>query len=135
MVIGLDTGFFIALMHKEKEALRLWNDLSLSDIPPVVSILTIGELLYVSFRLNQPDLGKQLAESIFIAANVVPVEREIVEKAAGLKASSGIPYVDSLILATFLISGCKEIHTTDKNHFSRVNTKGVKLFFHYLKKV
>ena len=135
MVIGLDTGFFIALMHKEKEALRLWNDLSLSDIPPVVSMLTIGELLYISFRLNKSDLGKQLAENIFIAANVVPVEREIVEKAAGLKASSGIPYVDSLILATFLISGCKEIHTTDKNHLSRVNTKGVKLFFHYLKKV
>ena len=82
MVIGLDTGFFIALMHKEKEALRLWNDLSLSDIPPVVSMLTIGELLYISFRLNKSDLGKQLAENIFIAANVVPVEREIVEKAA-----------------------------------------------------
>ena len=134
MVIGLDTGFFVALMNKEKEAVRFWNDLSLSDIPPVVSMLTIGELLYISFRLNQPDLGKQLAENIFIAANVVPVEREIVEKAAGLKASSGIPYVDSLILATFLISGCKEIHTTDKNHFSRVNTKGVKLVFHYFKK-
>ncbi len=134
MVIGLDTGFFVALMQKEKEAVRFWKDLSLSEIPPVVSILTIGELLYVSFRLNQPDLGKQLAENIFVAANVVPVEREVAEKAAGLKASIGIPYVDSLILATFVISRCKEIHTTDKNHFSRINIKGMRLVFHNLKK-
>lgn len=129
-MVGLDTGFFIAYMNNESEAVTYWNSLSRSDIPPIVSLLTIGELLYISFRLNKPEIGKQIIESIYGAAKVLPVDREIVEKAAALKASRGIPYIDSLILATFLISGCKEIHTSDKKHFSGLNIKGLKIIFH-----
>jgi predicted nucleic acid-binding protein len=129
-MVGLDTGFFIAYMNNESEAITCWDLLSRSDIPPIVSLLTIGELLYISFRLNKPEKGKQVVETIYIAAKVLPVDREIVEKAAALKASRGIPYIDSLILATFLISGCKEIHTTDKKHFSGLNIKGLKIIYH-----
>jgi len=130
-MVGLDTGFFISYMKKESAAINCWDSLSRSDIPPIVSLLTIGELLYISFRLNKPEIGKQIINTIDIATNVLPVNREIVEKAAALKAGRGIPYIDSLILATFIISGCREIHTTDKKHFSNFNIKGVKIIYHH----
>lgn len=129
-MVGLDTGFFVAYMNKEKDAAALWEELARSNMPPVVSLLTIGELLYISFRLDKPELGKKMVESIYVATNVLSLDREIVERAASLKAGRGIPYVDSLILATFLTAGCREIHTTDKKHFSGINIKGVKLIFH-----
>ena len=130
-MVGLDTGFFIAYMNREPEALSYWEALSASDVPPIVSILTIGELLYISYRLSKPDAGKKIVDSIYAATRVLPIDREIVEKAAALKASRGMPYVDSLILATFLIAGCKEIHTTDKKHFSEINIKDLKIVFHF----
>jgi len=119
-MVGLDTGFFIAFMNGQPEALACWDSLSVSDAPPIVSILTVGELLYISYRLSKPDAGKRMVESIYIATRVLPIDRGIVEKAATLKASRGMPYVDSLILATFLSVGCKQIHTTDKKHFSAI---------------
>ena len=77
--------------------------------------------IYFSFRIKIfSNLILQIAESIYIATRVLPIDRGIVEKAATLKASRGMPYVDSLILATFLSVGCKQIHTTDKKHFSAI---------------
>ncbi|MEN6565054.1 MAG: PIN domain-containing protein [Veillonellales bacterium] len=129
-MVGLDTGFFIALMKSDPAATRFWSNLSKSNALPIVSILTIGELLYITLRFNEPEKGKRLVENIYIAAEVLPVDREIVEKAAAFKAGRGMPYVDSIILATFILAGCKEIHTTDKNHFAGIKNKGLKIIFY-----
>jgi hypothetical protein len=43
----------------------------------------------------------------------MPVDRPIVEKAASLTTGQSIPYIDSNILSTFMLSGCREIYTTD----------------------
>jgi predicted nucleic acid-binding protein len=58
------------------------------------------------------------------------VDRNITDKAAALKAGRSIPYIDALILATFLLHKCKTIHTTDRNHFSQIRNKGIKFIFH-----
>ncbi len=130
-MVGLDTGFFLAYMANEEKAVSVWEELSKSSVPAVVSLLTIGELLYISFRLSKPEVGKKIVNTIYTATKVLPPDREIVEKAAALKAGRGIPYIDSLILATFLYAGCKEIHTTDKNHFSGLNIKGLRIALHH----
>jgi predicted nucleic acid-binding protein len=129
-MVGLDTGFFIALMQDDPAAAKFWSDLSKKDTLPIVSILTVGELLYITHRFNEPQKGKRLVENIYIAAKVLPVDREIVEKAATIKAGRGIPYVDSIILATFILTGCKEIHSTDKDHFAGIKNKGLKIIFY-----
>ena len=82
-MVGLDTGFFIAYMNREPEALSYWEALSVSNVPPIVSILTIGELLYISYRLSKPDTGKRIVASIYTATKVLPIDREIVEKEIG----------------------------------------------------
>jgi predicted nucleic acid-binding protein len=117
-MVGIDTGFFIGLMKGDPKPIQFWASLVDSDILPVISMLTLGELLYISFRLGQPDRGKELVDSIDNSARVMPVDRPIVEKAASLKAGWSCPYIDSIILSTFMLSGCREIHTTDRNHFA-----------------
>ncbi len=129
-MVGLDTGFFIAHINGEPAALSFWNELAQSDLPPVVSLLTIGELLYIGHRLNKPAVTRKVVESIHMATNVLSIDLDIVDKAATLKAGRGMPYIDALIFATFLKAGCTEIHTTDKKHFSGIHMKGVKLVFH-----
>ncbi len=129
-MVGIDTGFFVGLMKGDSKPIEFWVSLVDSDILPVVSMLTLGELLYISFRLGQPDKGKELVDSIDKSACAMPVDRPIVEKAASLKAGRGIPYIDSIILATFLLAGCREIHTTDRKHFAEIENKGVSFVFY-----
>ena len=130
-MVGLDTGFFVAMIKGDEAVIELWKQCSAKDAPPVVSVLTLGELLYLSYRTGTPDAGKALVDNIELSCRAIPVDREIVEKAAALKAGRAIPYTDSLILATFLLNGCKTIHTTDRKHFSRIENKGVEFVFHH----
>ncbi len=129
-MVGIDTGFFIGLMKGDPKPTQFWASLVDSDTLPVISTLTLGELLYISFRIGQPDRGKELVDSIDNSARVMPVDRPIVEKAASLKAGRGIPYIDSIILATFMLTGCREIHTTDRNHFAEIKNKGISFVFY-----
>jgi predicted nucleic acid-binding protein len=128
--IGIDTGFFVGLMKGDTKPIEFWASLVDGDTLPVISMLTLGELLYISFRIGQPDKGKELVDSIDKSARVMPVDRPIVEKAASLKAGRGIPYIDSIILSTFMLTGCREIHTTDRNHFSEIKIKGLSFVFY-----
>jgi len=129
-MVGLDTGFFVGLMKGDTKPVDFWTSLADSDTLPVISMLTLGELLYISFRIGQPDQGKELVDSIDKSARVLPVDRSIVEKAASLKAGRGIAYIDSIILATFMLSGCREIHTTDRSHLDEIKNKGISFVFY-----
>jgi predicted nucleic acid-binding protein len=129
-MVGIDTGFFVGLMKGDTKPIEFWASLVDGDTLPVISMLTLGELLYISFRLGQPDKGKELVDSIDKSARVMPVDRPIVEKAASLKAGRGIPHIDSIILSTFMLTGCREIHTTDRNHFSEIKNKGLSFVFY-----
>jgi predicted nucleic acid-binding protein len=129
-MVGLDTGFFVGLMKDDSKPIEFWASLVDSDTLPVISMLTLGELLYISFRIGQPDKGKKLVDRIDKSTRVMPVDRPIVEKAASLKAGRGIPYVDSIILATFMLAGCREIHTTDRSHFAEIKNKGISFVYY-----
>ncbi|MBW2335887.1 MAG: PIN domain-containing protein [Deltaproteobacteria bacterium] len=87
-------------------------------------------MLYISFRLGQPARGKELVDSIDKSARVMPVDRPVVEKAASLKAGRGLPYIDSIILSTFMLTGCREIHTTDRKYFAEIKNKGLSFVFY-----
>ena len=63
-MVGLDTGFFVGLMNSESNSIEFWASLAESDTLPVVSVLTLGELLYIAFRIGQPGKGKKLVDSI-----------------------------------------------------------------------
>jgi len=129
-MVGIDTGFFVGLMKGDSKPVEFWTSLADSDRLPVISMLTLGELLYISFRLGQPDKGKELVDNIDKSARVLPVDRPIVEKAASLKAGRGLPYIDSIIIATFMLSGCREIHTTERNHLAEIKNKDISFVFY-----
>lgn len=129
-MVGLDTGFFIALMKGEDEAIDCWDTLAHREVLSVVSVLTLGELLYIGYRTGKPKIGMKMVEHIKMVTRVIPVDFDIIEKAASLKAGRGIPYIDAIILATFLLSGCTQIHTTDRKHFSGIRNKGVKMIYY-----
>ncbi len=128
-MVGLDTGFFISLMKNSKGVKEAWKGIREQEAFPIVSILTIGEILYLAYRIGEPEQGHKMVKGIGLAASVQAVDQNITEKAAGLKHGRGMPYVDALILATFFEAKCKEIHTTDRVHFRNLGQKGIRFIY------
>ena len=126
-MVGLDTGYFVGIIQGEKNIIKHWGGLKTREIIPFVSVLTLGEIFYLTIHVGKPEQGRKMVEGIEKMSNVVDVNKQIVERAAALKGGRGIPYVDSIIIASFLENGCKEIHTKDRNHFEALKNKGLKI--------
>lgn len=126
-MIGLDTGFFIELLKGNLKAVEVWQDIINGD-DCVTSCLTLFELKRLSLkgRLN-PDDSDALIEAIMAISKVIWLDNlKIHESAASLSHGTGIPAIDSLILASFLISDVKTVYTTD-SHFESYKKKEVEI--------
>lgn len=128
-MVGIDTGFFITLMRGNRQAVETWTSFSANDEKLIVSVLTLGEILYFSYRVGKPENGQEMTRGIVMASDVIDVNQAIVEKASALKTGRNIPYVDSIIIATFLENACTEIHTTDRKHFNKIKNNNVQFKF------
>ncbi len=126
-MVGLDTAYFIGMMEGQENILDHWKSLKERSINPYVSVLTIGELLYFTMRVGKPYEGRRMVHGIENIAHVIDINKPIVERAADLKGGKGIPFIDSLVISSFLEHNCHEIHTKDRRHFTRIKNKNLKI--------
>jgi len=126
-MVGLDTGYFMGMMLGDKGIIEHWEGLKEKEVAPCVSVLTLGEILYLTIRIGKPQQGKKMVEGIEKICTILNVDKPVVERAASLKGGYGTPYIDSIIIASFFENGCKEIHTKDRKHFGEVKSKGAKI--------
>jgi predicted nucleic acid-binding protein len=125
-MIGLDTGFFIRLLENKKEAVRIWQGIVEGE-ESSVSCLTIFELKRLSMKkaIDEETTGL-LIDAILSICEVTWIEgKEILLMGANLSHGLGIPAVDALILAGFLMLNVNTIYTTD-SHLELFYKKGIK---------
>ena len=130
MVIGFDTGFFVKFIEGNREALSAWGKI-IEGEEGVVSCLTLFELELLSLRGRiKLNITKTLLEIIQGTCKIIWLDsKNILSLGAKLSHSLGIPTVDSLILAGFIISDVNIIYTTDSDFeaYKRKEVKIVKL--------
>src|SRR4030043_1867611 len=125
-MIGLDTGFFIRLQENKKEAVRIWQGIVEGE-DSSVSCLTIFELKRLSMKkaIDEETTGL-LIDAILSICKVTWIDgKEILLMGANLSHGLGIPAVDALILAGFLVLNVNTIYTTD-SHLELFHKKGIK---------
>ena len=124
---GLDTGFFVKLLEGDRETITLFEQMD-EDADLCVSCLTIFELKRLSLRgALEKDAVNQLIDNILSLCRISWLDNiDIHDVAAGLAHGLGIPAVDSLILAGFLLNGSEKIYTTDA-HLEKYVKKGVRV--------
>jgi predicted nucleic acid-binding protein len=127
-MIGLDTGFFIRLLENKKEAVRIWQGIVEGE-ESSVSCLTIFELKRLSLKKAiDEETTDLLIDAILSICKVTWIDgKEILLMGANLSHGLGIPAVDALILAGFLVLNVDTIYTTD-SHFEFFHKKGIKIF-------
>lgn len=126
-MIGLDTGFFVKLITGNPRVTEIFKNIA-DDTGICVSCLTIFELKRLSLKgaLEQEATNK-LIDDIMSLCHIAWLDRaEIHDVAAGLSHGLGIPAVDSLILAGFVLTESETIYTTD-SHMERYTKKGVQI--------
>jgi predicted nucleic acid-binding protein len=126
MVLGADTGFFIAQAQKHPQATAVWQAVEEGNHELVVSTVSINELFVYLFRRGRSQDGQDwlslLISTQFVS--LVPVSIEIAQLSARYRHGIGLPTIDSLILATCLDRKCDKLLSTD-NDFRIVHEQGV----------
>ena len=120
MVVGVDTGFFIELAKSNSTAKELWDKVSNGDEELLVSVISLNEIIVHFYRTGNIEEKDKLINLMKLMPNIelVPVSIKIAEESAKYRHSLGIPTIDSLILTTLILHGCKEIISTDP-HFKK----------------
>ena len=120
MVVGVDTGFFIELAKNNPTAKELWDKVSNGDEELIASVISLNEIIVHFYRIGNIEEKDKLVNLMKLMPNVelVPVSVKIAEESAKYRHSLGIPTIDSLILTTLMLHGCKEIISTDP-HFKK----------------
>ena len=112
---GLDTGYFVKLLQGHEVALSVWKEIVSGDRKAVVAGLSLFELERLGLR-GAISHHQQLIESI---PNVVSMawicDVKLTSRAARLSHGSGIPALDSLILARFEAYRVTTVYTTDSD--------------------
>jgi predicted nucleic acid-binding protein len=124
-MIGLDTGFFIELMNGREEAISLWKSGLDDEVEFVVSSLTLFEIERLGLKGKLKD-WEAVLHAIHNASLVAWLDREMLSLGARLSHGLGMPAMDSLILASLVSHGAREIWTTD-SHFEVYHSKNVRV--------
>jgi len=120
MLVGVDTGFFYNLKEGNRLAQKVWQA---SDV--TVSVITIFELEKHSLK-SPTEHWQRLFMAMKEACFMVPVSLEISLQAARIAHGTGIPSLDSIILASLLSAGCRKIYTSD-THFLLYQKAGIRI--------
>jgi len=128
MIIGFDTGFFVALSEENEEAINQWESLKQPGNYGVVSCLTIFELKRLALLGKvEEQVMKAIIKKIPIACRVVWLEDlPLIQQAARVSAGVGLSSIDALILTSLIEERAVKIYTTDRD-FEKYNKKGIKI--------
>jgi predicted nucleic acid-binding protein len=126
-MIGLDTGFFIQLLRGDRRAAEIFEDIH-EDTDLCVSCLTLFELKRLSLKgIIEQDTVNKLIDNLISLCRISWLDnREIHDIAASFSHGMGIPAMDALILAGFVLNGSEKIYTTD-SHIQKYVKKGVQV--------
>jgi len=124
---GVDTGFFVKLLRGDPHVKEIFEDFD-DDIDLCASCLTIFELKRLSLRgAVEEKAVDELIDNITTLAHICWLDDvEIHKTAASLSHGLGIPAIDSLILAGFILNDSEIIYTTD-SHIEKYVKKGVQV--------
>jgi hypothetical protein len=114
VTIGLDTGFFLELLKGRQEAIDLWKAGLNEEVDLMVSCLSLFEIERLGMK-GAIRGAEVILESISGLCSVVWLDGEIMSRGARLSHGLGIPAIDSLILASFVVGDCAVIYTTDSH--------------------
>ncbi len=117
MLLGADTGFFVAFANSNPRAVAIWQQFVEGQHTLVISALTVHEIMVYFFRRGESNAAQEWLALLRDIAEIeiVSVTAEIAAQAARYRHGLGLSTVDSIILTTFVVNQCETLLTTDND--------------------
>jgi len=119
--VYLDTNIFVYALEGFERFEPLLSDLfkQIQDgqLRAVTSELTLAEVLVKPLADGETEICAAYTAAVQDSGGleVVPITREVLIEAAGIRAKTGVRLPDAIHIATSILSGCQTFLTNDKS--------------------
>ncbi len=137
-LVAVDTMIFIYLLEEHPRyaavAVEVMTAIEQGKVEGIVSAITVAELLTAPAQANDMTamLDYELYLSHFPHLTVLSVDMAVAREAARVRASSGLPMPDAIVLATARVAGADAVFTNDKRWQGKCLDLDVLLLSDYL---
>ena len=117
MKICLDTNVFITVKNKERDSEfceKILDSIENKQIEGSVSTIVLAEVLVGFYLNNEKKEADRFLSSAILNYDVIPVNINITQKAAQIRARHGIKLPDAIITASTILSNSKYFITYNK---------------------
>jgi len=128
MKVNLDTNVFLSVKNKEADheyCEKIINSIEDKLIDGVLSTIVIIEVLVSFYQNSENDEVDRFSGSVVLNFGVIPVNFEIAQKAAQLRAQHNIKLPDAIISASTIISKSEFFITNDKTLLKKLDLKKI----------
>ena len=117
MKVCLDTNVFIAVKNKEENfeySEKIIDSVEVKQIEGSVSTIVLAEVLVGFFQNNEKKEASRFLSSAVLNYDIVPVNIDISQKAAQIRAQFGIKLPDAILSASTILSNSDFLITYNK---------------------
>lgn len=128
MKVNLDTNVFLSVKNKEDDheyCEKIINFIEDKHIDGVLSTIVLIEVLVGFYQNSENEEADRFSSSAVLNFDVIPVNFEIAQKAAQLRAQHNIRLPDAIISASMIISKAEFFITNDKKLLKKLDLKKI----------
>ena len=128
MRVNLDTNVFLSVKNKEDDheyCEKIINSIEDKLIIGVLSVIVLIEVLVGFYQNSENDEADRFSSSAMLNFNIIPVNVDIAQRAAQLRAQHNIRLPDAIISASTIISKAEFFITNDKTLLKKLDLKKI----------
>ena len=128
MKVSLDTNVFISVKNKEDDheyCEKIINSIEDKHVDGVLSTIVLIEVLVGFYQNSENDEADRFSGSAVLNFDVIPVNLEIAQKSAQLRAQHNIRLPDAIISASTIVSKAEFFITNDKTLLKKLDLKKI----------
>lgn len=117
MKVSLDTNVFIAIKNKEDNFMYCENILDAieeNQFKCVISTIVLSEVLVGFYKNSELEEADRFLSKAILSYNIIPVDTQISQKAAQIRAQYQFKLPDAIIAASTILSNSEAFITYDK---------------------
>jgi len=128
MKVSLDTNVFLSVKNKEVDheyCEKIINSIEDKHIDGVLSTIVLIEVLVGFYQNSENNEADRFSSSALLNFDVIPVNLEIAQKSAQLRAQHNIRLPDAIISASTIVSKAEFFITNDKTLLKKLDLKKI----------
>ena len=128
MRVCLDTNVFLSVKNKEdgyEYCEKIINFIEDKQIDGILSTIVLIEVLVGFYQNSEKDEADRFSSSAMLSYDIIPVNLDIAQKAAQIRAQHNIKLPDAIISASVINSKSEFFITNNKTLLKKLNIKKI----------